>query len=112
MITDSFGRYAVETVRDHALDPRSRCSGRLRRSDAHFQGQDGVSFPGQDEIPDQDGAPGQDEIPDQDGAPGQCLRFRPGRRFRLQAGPPARPVRQKDLGLMPCHRILADISLN
>jgi len=43
MITDSFGRYAVETVRDHALDPRSRCSGRLRRSDAHFQGQDGVS---------------------------------------------------------------------
>jgi len=67
-----------------------------------------TGFPGQDEIPDQDGGsrpgrdpgpglPGQDEIPYQGGAPGQGLRFRPGPRFRPQAGPPARLVRQKIL---------------
>src|SRR5438105_8154267 len=36
----------------------------------------------------------------------------PGRGFRPQAGLPARAVRRKDLELMPCHKILADISLN
>jgi len=108
MIADSFGRYAVETVRDHALDPRSRCSGRLRRSDAPFQGQDGFPRPGRDPGPGRGlpartrsrtraPRPGRDPVPGRGSRPGLTL---PARATLPAAGGAPGPARSaKDLEL-------------